>query len=95
MPPQVVVRSSLAVGALKLDTCTPCGFTPLITCRIVPSLPAASMAWNTIRTAVGVLAASRSCIRPAAHALAEQLCPSFFLDTESCAGVEVLGQVDA
>src|SRR5689334_22136561 len=37
--------SSFGVGTLKLVTSTPCGFTPLMTCWIVPSFPAASMAW--------------------------------------------------
>ena len=39
-------RSSLE-GCLKETTCTPCGFTPDMTCLIVESLPAASIAWNT------------------------------------------------
>ena len=34
-------------GALKDVTLMPCGFTPVITCLMVESLPAASMAWNT------------------------------------------------
>ena len=34
------------VGALKEETWQPCGFTPDITCLIVPSFPAASMAWK-------------------------------------------------
>ena len=50
VPPQVVVPEFRRDGSLKLDTLTPCGFTPLITCRIVPSLPAASRACSTTRT---------------------------------------------
>ena len=38
---------SCALGCLKEYTWQPCGFTPDITARIVPSLPAASMAWKT------------------------------------------------
>ena len=37
-------------GTLKLLTWTPCGLTPLMTWRIVPSLPAASIAWRTMTT---------------------------------------------
>ena len=42
--------SSSLEGALNECTCTPCGFTPDITCLMVPSLPAASIAWNTSST---------------------------------------------
>ena len=42
--------SSSAVGALNANTWHPTGFTPDITARIVPSLPAASSAWNTSST---------------------------------------------
>ena len=38
-------RSS-SEGALKLSTSTPWGFTPDMTCLIVPSFPAASSAWK-------------------------------------------------
>ena len=40
---------------MKLCTDTPCGFTPLMTWRIVPSLPAASSAWSTTSTPQRVL----------------------------------------
>ena len=36
--------SSVALGCLKLNTWQPCGLTPDITCRMAPSLPAASIA---------------------------------------------------
>src|ERR1035441_10101800 len=39
--------SSSADGTLKPCTVTPCGLTPLITWRMVPSLPPASSAWST------------------------------------------------
>jgi hypothetical protein len=38
-------------GCLNETTWTPWGFTPGITCSIALSLPAASMAWKTTRTA--------------------------------------------
>ena len=44
--PQVVVIEIFAVGALKEVTWQPCGFTPDMTCLIVPSFPAASIAWK-------------------------------------------------
>jgi hypothetical protein len=57
-PEEVVVElllagllSSSLLGCLKEKTWQPAGFTPLITARIVPSLPAASIAWNTSSTA--------------------------------------------
>ena len=40
--------SSSADGCLNASTSQPCGFTPDMTCLIVPSLPAASMAWKMI-----------------------------------------------
>ena len=43
------LRSS-ADGCLKATTWHPCGLTPDITCLMVPSLPAASMAWSTTST---------------------------------------------
>ena len=43
--------SSSADGCLKASTRHPCGLTPDMTCFMVPSLPAASMAWRTIRRA--------------------------------------------
>ena len=48
--PQVVVVEVLGRGILKLLTWTPWGLTPLMTWRIVPSLPAASIAWRTMTT---------------------------------------------
>ncbi len=45
---------------MKLLTWTPCGFTPLITWRMVPSLPAASIAWSTTSTPYVSWAASRA-----------------------------------
>ena len=41
--------SSSLEGALNEKTWHPAGLTPVMTARIVPSLPAASMAWNTTR----------------------------------------------
>ena len=52
-------RSS-SVGALKLETQTPCGLTPDMTCLIVPSLPAASIAWKMMMTEYCLLAQRRS-----------------------------------
>ena len=43
--------SSSLEGALNEATSQPCGFTPDMTCLIVPSLPAASIAWKTSSTA--------------------------------------------
>ena len=43
--------SSSAEGFLKLKTWQPWGLTPDMTCLIVPSLPAASIAWRTMSTA--------------------------------------------
>ena len=43
--------SSSADGALKEYTWQPCGLTPDMTCLIVPSLPAASIAWKMSSTA--------------------------------------------
>ena len=42
--------SSSADGALNENTWHPVGFTPDMTCLMVPSLPAASIAWNTSST---------------------------------------------
>src|SRR5438876_1681778 len=53
--------SSSAEGALNANTCVPCGFTPDITCSMVLSLPAASMAWNMSSTAQRSWAKRRSC----------------------------------
>ena len=47
--------SSSADGALKEKTWQPCGLTPDITCLIVPSLPAASIAWKISSTRPAVL----------------------------------------
>ena len=49
--PQVIVVELLGEGCLKLVTWQPCGFTPDMTCRIVPSFPAASIAWKITRMA--------------------------------------------
>ena len=46
-----VWSSSSLDGFLNETTSTPWGFTPDMTCLIVESLPAASIAWNTSRTA--------------------------------------------
>ena len=43
--------SSSSEGALNEYTWHPCGFTPDITCLIVLSLPAASIAWKIRRSA--------------------------------------------
>ena len=48
--PEEIVIELLGRGTLKLCTATPCGFTPLITWRIVPSFPAVSNACNTTST---------------------------------------------
>ena len=48
--------SSSLDGFRNETTCTPCGFTPDITCLIVESLPAASIAWNTRSSAYASLA---------------------------------------
>ena len=58
--PQVVVVELQGEGALYECTETPCGFTPLMTWRMVPSLPAASSAWSTTTTPCVSCAASRS-----------------------------------
>jgi len=58
--PEEVVIQLLGRGTLKLCTETPWGFTPLITCRIVPSFPAASSAWSTSSTPQLSCAASRA-----------------------------------
>src|ERR687890_2664881 len=52
--------SSSAEGALKLLTCTPWGLTPLMTCRMVPSLPPASRDWRQTSTPCVSFAASRA-----------------------------------
>ncbi len=46
-----VWSSSSLDGCLNETTCTPWGFTPDMTCSMVESLPAASMAWNTMSRA--------------------------------------------
>ena len=51
-----VWSSSSADGFRNEITCTPCGFTPDMTCSIVESLPAASIAWKTMSTACRSLA---------------------------------------
>ena len=43
--------NSLGLGCLKLETWQPCGFTPDMTCRMAPSLPAASMPWKITSSA--------------------------------------------
>src|SRR5437764_13999158 len=48
-------RSSSADGALNENTWQPCGLTPDMTCLIVPSLPAASIAWKTSNNDPSVL----------------------------------------
>ena len=48
--PQEVVANSSGVGCLKLATGVPCGLKAVITRRIVPSLPAASMPWRITST---------------------------------------------
>src|SRR5664279_6549015 len=53
--------SSSALGCLKECTSQPCGLMPLITCLMMPSLPAASIACSTISTDQRSLAYSRSC----------------------------------
>ena len=53
--------SSSGEGCWKLTTCTPCGLTPDMTCLIALSLPAASIAWNTARSAWVSDAHSSSC----------------------------------
>ena len=50
VPPEVVVVELFGQGILKPWTSTPWGFTPLMTWRMVPSLPAASMACRTTTT---------------------------------------------
>ena len=49
-----VWSSSSLDGCLNDTTCTPCGLTPDMTCSIVESLPAASIAWNTTSSGVRV-----------------------------------------
>ena len=53
--------SSSAEGVLNETTWTPCGLTPDMTCLIVPSLPAASIACRTISSEYVSLAHSSSC----------------------------------
>ena len=50
-PPQEGVIEFLAGGFLNDTTCTPWGLTPDMTCSMVESLPAASIAWNTTNRA--------------------------------------------
>ena len=74
------VRS--ADGTLKLSTLTPCGLTPLITWRIVPSLPAASSAWSTTTTPWVSWAASRSWYSESSSTPSvSRSAPSFFCST--------------
>ena len=49
--PQEVVVELLGRRLLERDDLQPCGFTPDMTCLIVPSLPAASIAWKTTSSA--------------------------------------------
>src|ERR1700676_1009592 len=53
--------SSFAEGSLKDVTLQPCGFTPDMTCRIVPSFPPASMACKMTRRARLLSAKSKYC----------------------------------
>src|SRR5262245_40747694 len=53
-------RSSVE-GCLNENTWQPCGLMPDITCLIVPSLPAASIAWKMSRTDQRSWAYSMSC----------------------------------
>src|SRR5262245_33804764 len=53
--------SSSLDGFRNETTCTPCGFTPDMTCLIVESLPAASIAWKTSSRARLSLAHNSSC----------------------------------
>src|SRR3954451_21962647 len=52
--------SSSGEGTLNPLTRTPCGLRPVITWRIVPSLPPASSAWSTTSTPCVACAASRA-----------------------------------
>ena len=73
-------RAPPAEGTLKLCTATPCGLTPLITWRIVPSLPAASSAWSTTSTPQRVLSGQpRLVLGEQAHPLGEQPDPVLLL----------------
>ena len=56
-----VWSSSSLEGCLNDTTDTPCGFTPVMTCSMVESLPAASIAWNTTRIEWVSLAHRSSC----------------------------------
>ena len=58
--PEVVVASSTGVGTLNPTTSQPIGLNASMTLRIVPSLPAASMPWRTMRTGCFASANSRS-----------------------------------
>ncbi len=53
--------SSSAEGALKEKTWQPAGLSPDMTCSIVLSLPAPSMAWNTTSSAHSFWANNFSC----------------------------------
>src|SRR5215469_1572140 len=44
-------EASSGVGTLKAVTRHPCGLSPVITCRMVPSFPAPSIPWSTTRSA--------------------------------------------
>ena len=74
-------------GTLKLLTLTPWGLTPLITWRIVPSFPAASMAWMITRSAWVSCAASRAWYSLSSSIpRARSSSASFFLTPEVSAG---------
>ncbi len=53
--------SSSDEGCLNETTWTPCGLTPVMTCSIALSFPAASIAWRTTRRAYVSLAQRSSC----------------------------------
>ena len=75
MPPEeIVVQLDRAVGALKLATWQPCGFTPENTCLIAPSFPAASIAWKMHSTDPAVLRVEHVLqLREPLHAVLQQL----------------------
>jgi len=59
--PEEVVVELLGGGCLNETTWTPCGLTPVMTCWIALSFPAASIAWRTTRRAYVSLAQRSSC----------------------------------
>src|SRR6202035_2464815 len=74
--------SSSALGALNECTSQPCGSMPDITCLTTPSLPAASMPWNTISTPHWPWAKRRCCNSSIRATPSARICSTYSMSVE-------------